>query len=193
MTHNVLENYKSFMVYLAGPIDFAPDLGASYREKLHDLLGQAGLDENMILDPTRKPLGDLDAYKDFDTEQDFFKALVKHERWDDYESYIKAIMHIDLRFVDKSDVIIATLNPDVPAFGTIHEIVVARQQKKPVLLVDPRGKGGTHRWAVGLVGHSNIFETHEEAVSYLADVLNGTMTADPDEWLFLHFNGKKHD
>ena len=66
MTYNVLENYKSFMVYLAGPIDFAPDLGVSYRQKLHTLLGEAGLEDNMILDPTKKPLGDMDAYKVFD-------------------------------------------------------------------------------------------------------------------------------
>ena len=186
---DMLRTYKSFMVYLAGPIDFCPDKGASYREKLHRMLNEVGLEPHMILDPTKKPLGKMEAYKDFDTEQQFFDALVKHERWDEYEEYIKAIMHIDLRFVDKSDVIIATVNPDIPMCGTWHEVVVARQQKKPVLLVDPRGKGGASRWAVGLVGHANIFETHEAAIAYFSDVISGRMVADADEWLFLHFNG----
>ncbi len=186
---SMLKTYDSFLVYLAGPIDFAADKGASYRKKLRKLLKEAGLSSHMILDPTQKPLGNLAAYKDFDTEQDFFDALVKHKRWDEYEAYIKTIMHIDLRFVDKSDVIIATVNPDIPMCGTWHEIVVARQQKKPVLLIDPRGKGGASRWAVGLVGHANIFETHEKAISYFGDVISGRMVADKEEWLFLHFNG----
>jgi len=188
---DILKTYDSFLVYLAGPIDFAADKGASYREKLRKLLKEAGLAPHMILDPTKKPLGDLAAYKDFDTEQEFFDALVKHKRWDEYEQYIKTIMHIDLRFVDKSDVVIATVNPDIPMCGTWHEIVVARQQKKPVLLIDPRGKGGTSRWAVGLVGHANIFSTHEAAMSYFTDVIHGRIGADQDEWLFLHFNGSK--
>jgi len=188
---DLLKTYKSFMVYLAGPIDFSPDLGISYRQKLHKLLEATGLSPNMILDPTNKPLGDLVEYRDFDTEQEFFNALVKHKRWDEYERYIKAIMHIDLRLVDKSDVIIATVNPEIPMCGTWHEIVIARQQKKPVLLIDPRGKGGASRWAVGLVGHVNIFETHEAAISYFGDVINGRIDADSDDWLFMHFNGKK--
>jgi nucleoside 2-deoxyribosyltransferase len=194
MNDSLLENYQSFLLYLAGPIDFSKDKGASYRTKLNKLLKKIGIEKKMILDPTQKPLNHLEAYKDFDTEQDFFDALVKHKRWDDYEKYIKTIMHIDLRMVDKSDVIIATVNPDIPMCGTWHEVVEARQQKKPVLLVDPRGKAGTSRWAVGLVGHKNIFETHEEAVEFLGDVISGKMPVDNDEWLFLHFkngNGKK--
>ena len=185
----LITHYPGFYLYLAGPIDFCPDKGASYREKLHGMLLEIGLEKDMILDPTKKPIGHMSKYKDFDTEQEFFDALVQHKRWDEYEEYIKAIMHIDLRFVDKSDVIIATVNPDIPMCGTWHEVVVARQQKKPVLLVDPSGKGGASRWAVGLVGHANIFETHEEAIAYFGDVLSGRMSADTDEWLFMHFNG----
>jgi len=188
---DILKTYDSFLVYLAGPIDFALDKGASYRHKLHKLLKKAGLAPHMILDPTQKPLGDLTAYRDFDTEQEFFDTLIKHRRWDEYEEHIKTIMHIDLRFIDKSDVIIATVDSNIPMCGTWHEIVVARQQKKPVLLIDPRGKSGTSRWAVGLVGHANIFETHEAAIAYFDDVIHGRILADSDEWLFLHFNGRK--
>lgn len=47
------------------------------------------------------------------------------------------VMHIDLRMVDLSDFIIATCPTNLYSVGTPHEIVVAREQHKPVLLVSP--------------------------------------------------------
>ena len=46
-------------------------------------------------------------------------------------------MHIDLRMVDVSDFIIAYCPTNIYSVGTVHEIVVARQQRKPVLFVSP--------------------------------------------------------
>ena len=46
-------------------------------------------------------------------------------------------MHIDLRMVDISDFVIAYCPTNVYSVGTPHEIVIARQQKKPVLFVSP--------------------------------------------------------
>ena len=46
-------------------------------------------------------------------------------------------MHIDLRMVDLSDFVIACCPTNLYSVGTPHEIVVARQQRKPVLLVSP--------------------------------------------------------
>jgi hypothetical protein len=47
------------------------------------------------------------------------------------------MMHIDLRMIDASDLMIACCPTNVYSVGTVHEIVLARQQKKPVLLVTP--------------------------------------------------------
>jgi len=46
-------------------------------------------------------------------------------------------MHIDLRMVDISDFVVAYCPTNVYSVGTPHEIVVARQQRKPVLFVSP--------------------------------------------------------
>ncbi len=46
-------------------------------------------------------------------------------------------MHIDLRMVDISDFVIAYCPTNIYSVGTVHEIVVARQQRKPVLFVSP--------------------------------------------------------
>lgn len=188
----ILKNYGSFLVYLAGPIDFVDDRGIGFRKVIKEKLLKMGLTKNMILDPTDKPVRYC-GYSDFDTEKDHYYSLRKHGHWDELEKMCQMTMHVDLRLVDKSDVVIAVMNPDVPMFGTIHEIVAARQQKKPVLLIDPRGREGTSIWAIGLVGYKHIFKTIDNATDYLSDILHGKMDADHTEWLFLNFNTEKQN
>lgn len=188
----LLKHYPSFHIYLAGPIDFLNDRGVGWRKELTKKLMDIGLTKNMILDPTDKPVT-YDGYKDFDTEKEHYYNLRRHGHWDELQKMCQMTMHVDLRFVDKSDVIFAVLNPNVPMFGTIHEIVVARQQKKPVLIVDPRGREGTSIWAIGLVGYKNIFKTTDEAVDYLNDLFNDKIAANSEEWLFLNFTNGNND
>jgi hypothetical protein len=45
--------------------------------------------------------------------------------------------HIDLRMVDSSDFLIAYCPTNIYSVGTPHEIIVCRQQHKPVLFVSP--------------------------------------------------------
>jgi hypothetical protein len=47
-------------------------------------------------------------------------------------------LHIDLRMVDTSDFVIAYCPTNVYSVGTPHEIILCRQQRKPVLFVSPR-------------------------------------------------------
>ena len=46
-------------------------------------------------------------------------------------------LHIDLRMVDTSDFVVAYCPTNIYSVGTPHEIVLARQQRKPVLFVSP--------------------------------------------------------
>ena len=46
-------------------------------------------------------------------------------------------MHIDLRMVDISDFVVAYCPTNIYSVGTVHEIVVARSQHKPVLFISP--------------------------------------------------------
>jgi hypothetical protein len=46
-------------------------------------------------------------------------------------------LHIDLRMVDTSDFVVAYCPTNIYSVGTPHEIVMARQQRKPVLFVSP--------------------------------------------------------
>ena len=46
-------------------------------------------------------------------------------------------LHIDLRMVDTSDFTIAYCPTNIYSVGTAHEIILSRQQMKPVLFVSP--------------------------------------------------------
>jgi hypothetical protein len=46
-------------------------------------------------------------------------------------------LHTDLRMVDTSDFVVAHCPTNVYSVGTPHEIILARQQRKPVLFVSP--------------------------------------------------------
>ncbi|HEV8185237.1 MAG TPA: hypothetical protein VGP40_04720, partial [Chthoniobacterales bacterium] len=46
-------------------------------------------------------------------------------------------LHIDLRMVDTSDFTIAYCPTNIYSVGTAHEIILSRQQAKPVLFVSP--------------------------------------------------------
>jgi len=187
---NVLKQYRGFFVYLAGPIDFEKDGGVGYRKSLKEKLKKIGVSEEMILDPCDKPvIGD--DFIDIDSEKEQFDRLREHRMWDEAEKCAKMTMHIDLRFVDKSDLVIATVNPNIPMCGTWDEVFMARNQKKPVILIDPRGREKTHMWAIGRVGYKNIFKTQDDAIAYLDDILHTRIPVDMTEWLFLQFNGKK--
>jgi hypothetical protein len=46
-------------------------------------------------------------------------------------------LHVDLRMVDTSDFVVACCPTNVYSVGTPHEVILARQQRKPVLFVSP--------------------------------------------------------
>jgi hypothetical protein len=63
------------------------------------------------------------------TETQKDRELLKSQResgdWKNISKYMKGVISRDLRMVDLSTFIIGKIDPDVPTFGTIHEIVIA--------------------------------------------------------------------
>lgn len=131
-------------VYLSGPMDFvasrAEEKKNGWRVRVKQFLQSYGAN---VFDPWEKPkVRGLHEYGKEDT------ATIKlRENWT-FEpgkdgAKIRAgcaktfweTMHIDLRMVDISDFVIAFCPTNIYSVGTPHEIVVARQQHKPVLFV----------------------------------------------------------
>lgn len=136
-------------VYLSGPMDFVASRAAEkkfgWRNRVGEFLHALGL---IVFDPWNKPeVRGLYEYgkEDIDTTK-------TRELWT-FEDTVTAAktrayccgkfwetMHIDLRMVDTSDFTISYCPTNIYSVGTVHEIILCRQQRKPVLFVSPQVK-----------------------------------------------------
>jgi hypothetical protein len=137
---------KASRVYLSGPMDFVhsreTEKESGWRNRVGDFLRKLGV---TVLDPWFKPeVRGLHEYgrEGIDTTNirdkwtfdqgragAEIRARITGKFWE--------TMHIDLRMVDTSDFTIAYCPTNVYSVGTVHEIVMCRQQRKPVLFVSP--------------------------------------------------------
>ena len=141
--HNFLQGAR---VYLAGPMDFVAsrelERKHGWRTRIKEFLEQLGV---TVFDPWEKPdIRGLFEYGKEDT-----KTISKRDQWTfepsaegassraELAEYFWETMHIDLRMVDISDFVIAYCPTNIYSVGTVHEIVVARSQHKPVLFISP--------------------------------------------------------
>lgn len=134
-------------VYLSGPMDFvasrAQEKKFGWRTRVGEFLRHHGA---IVYDPWSKPT--VIGMPHYGKEDEF--TLAKRENWtfgsrkQDYRLRGKigeefwATVHIDLRMTDTCDFVIAYCPTNVYSVGTVHEIVMARLQQKPVLLVSPQ-------------------------------------------------------
>lgn len=133
-------------VYLSGPMDFvasrATEKKFGWRNRVGDFIRSF---EGIVFDPWFKPavrglhqygledLNTLDARENWTFKPgpkgDATRAAIAEKFWE--------TLHIDLRMVDTSDFTIAYCPTNIYSVGTAHEIILSRQQLKPVLFVSP--------------------------------------------------------
>ncbi len=140
MSDNILSGTR---IYLSGPMDF---VGSRVIEKY---LGWRAIVtpilkalEMTVLDPWNKPK--VKGHKDYGKEgitpekgryeKDFW---VNKETRARFELDFWETVHIDCRMVDVADSLLAFVPTNIYSVGTVHEIVLGRNQFKPVLLVSP--------------------------------------------------------
>ena len=137
---------KGTRIYLSGPMDFvasrAEEKAYGWRNRVTRFLKARGA---TVFDPWNKPeIRGLEGYgrEDENTHatRDRWTFAATHEGAKERGAcaeWFWPIMHIDLRMVDVSDFVIAYVPTNIYSVGTPHEIIVARQQHKPVLMVCP--------------------------------------------------------
>lgn len=133
-------------VYLSGPMDF---VASREEEKKNGWRNRVGLFVRhygvTVYDPWNKPnvagMAHYGKEDEFSTEKrknwtfagtpegDRTRAELCAEFW--------PTLHIDLRMTDTADFLIAYVPTNIYSVGTVHEIVMARLQHKPVLFVSP--------------------------------------------------------
>lgn len=133
-------------VYLSGPMDFVADREAEKRDGWRNRVGQflkaLGV---VVFDPWVKPeIRGVQGYGREDEKQSFARAGWSFDdtkegaaRRADSAAAFWPSLHSDLRMVDTSDFVIAHCPTNVYSVGTPHEIILARQRRKPVLFVSP--------------------------------------------------------
>ncbi|HZC75898.1 MAG TPA: hypothetical protein VE220_07990 [Gaiellaceae bacterium] len=143
MTERMLNGAR---VYLSGPMYYGGEEHGEgeggWRSRVADFLEAQGA---TVFNPWQKP--HVRGVGEYGREGDMGQPY--RERWTFDDSSDGAVAraycrekarpmtHIDLRMIDTSDLMIAFCPTNIYSVGTVHEIVLARQQKKPVLLVTP--------------------------------------------------------
>jgi hypothetical protein len=133
-------------VYLSGPMDFvasrAIEKATGWRNRVGQFLRSFGL---TVFDPWEKP--QIRCLKEYGKEgagtTDIRRSWTYKVGAEGARARAKVAdtfwpaLHIDLRMVDASDFIICYCPTNIYSVGTAHEIIVARQERKPVLFVSP--------------------------------------------------------
>ena len=159
-----MNRLNGMRTYLCGAMDRVPDGGIGWRDTITPSLKEKGI---VVLNPCNKPVDVgvedgktrlvIDKYKN---DGEFKKIREKYA----------VIRTLDLRCVDISDFIIASIDVDVHACGTYEEITLANSQKKPVLVLCQQGKEYAPNWLFFMLPHQHIFGSMEDLISYLNHV-----------------------
>lgn len=209
-------DWDHFAAYLSGAIDFSHDGGRSWRQEWTEGLVEIGFKPHQIFNPCKKPLDG--AQFNLDDEAVIMRKHRNNREWSKLMDVMGEIVHVDLRLLDKSDLVLINMPKNgidtsiqseyekeppskafekimkkyadlqVPTYGTIHEMVVAHLQRKPMYMVWEGGKSTCSGWLMWLVGHNNVFSTFEELKTRLKNISNGKTAFNAKQWLLFDFD-----
>jgi hypothetical protein len=158
---------KDKAVYLAGSIHHnEEDSGVTWRENLTPTLqNEFGL---VVHDPCKMTINNVGEVGD---DKKMLKELIKQGDFNKVREVFFPILKSDLRRVDISHFIIVNYRPSIRHIGTIHEIVMANIEKKPILLYYPTNEiQEFNPWIACLVKSQHIFNDWDKMISYLKKV-----------------------
>ena len=177
-----MNKLRGMRTYLAGAMDRVHDGGTGWRNGLSPILKTMGV---TVLNPCDKP-ADI-GIEDIGTRQDIDQLKKRGEYSKIRDSY-SVIRTLDLRCVDISDFIIASIDTDIHACGTYEEISVANSQKKPVLIWCQQGKRNAPNWLFFMLPHQHIFGSLDEMLLYLVNLDSGKDINHYKRWFFFDQN-----
>ena len=164
--------------YAVGNLENTED-AENWRDSLANKLKSLGI---RCLDPT-KPI-----FQDQISETEETRQQLKKWREDGYYHlvcpFMKEVIRRDLRAVDASNFIVYKIEPSKPSYGSVHEIVVASQQRKPILMII-KDKKQMPLWLMGMVNMDYVFNTEDELVGYLQKLDSGELQINSKYWKIL--------
>ena len=175
-----MNRLKGLRCYLAGPIDHAEDDGVGWRNNAKLWLEQRGV---IPMDPCDKPTDDVE-HREIGEEKVLLMKLKQDRDFDELTRRMKAIAHVDLRMLDRSDFVICYIDMDAKPFGTIWELQQALNCKKPVMVFVNEGKENCSLWLYGVMNHNWMFDSMGDLFAYLHKVDSGSEEPDLTRWVF---------
>ena len=175
---NSLNRLRGMRTYLAGAMDRVADGGVGWRKKVTPLLEERGI---TVLDPCNKPV--QVGIEDSLTREKIIK-LKESGNYNKIREEYGVIRTLDLRCIDVSDFVIASIDINVHACGTYEEIAVANSQKKPVLIWCQQGKSAAPNWLFFMLPHQHIFGSLEDLIEYLEEVNENQDAYHYKRWFF---------
>jgi len=154
--------------------------GESWRENITSILEKMSI---TVFNPYHKPF--LKDIRENDDTRKHIHELMEEEQYDVVQERMKEIRAYDLNLVDRSDFIIAYIDPTTPTFGTVEELVTAVRMKKPTFISIEGGKKKTPYWLLGMFPHKYFYNTIDEISNMLVKIDSGEKEIDSDRWRLL--------
>jgi len=181
--NNKIGRLKHTLVYLGGSIDFAPDLGIGWREKITPWLENRNI---KVINPCNKWFME-EKFKEGQDFVNYRNNLKESGDFDELSKIMKEIRHIDLRLVDYASWLLVYIDMSIPHFGTIEEFTWANRCKKPSIIICKQGKKSLSDWAFGCIPHTNIFNNFNEAKEYIRHIDEDNNIDDLGRWVFMDY------
>lgn len=154
-------------IYLAGAIEKAPDLGATWRSEVSPVLESLGF---KVLNPLKEEstIAKVEQIKkDYKSWDDYRRATTI----EDYTSTLRQIVNLDLHIIDhETDILLVYWDIYVQqGAGTIGEITVAKYLGIPVYIVcSPCVKSSEiPGWILGCA--SQVFVSFDDGIEFLQE------------------------
>jgi len=169
--------------YLSGPIDFAENLGADWRNEITPYLESKNVRVDDPLKHSFYAQEEIDSVK-----RPRMKMLEDEGRFEELRSEMKEVIHWDLRCVDRASFVIVNYDNSVHMCGTYEEIFKANNQCKPVLLKLSCPRNKLSKWMYGRFPPEHMFESWGELQLYVDNIDSNPdyvfTEADKKRWLF---------
>lgn len=174
---------KGSLCYLAGPIDYAEDLGVGWRQYITPKLRALGM---YVLDPTNKPTAEKKLYENAENHAQR-KAWKEAGEFEILHKTGKPVRSFDLRCTDKADCIVVYLDASIQMTGTLEELFTSNKDKKPVLVFCKQGRKAIADWIYWTIPPKYIFETIDDVLDYIKKIDSGAET-DNSRWHFFDWD-----
>jgi len=174
-TKGVLAGTKT---YLAGNLEYS-DESLSWRDLVETELSNL---EIICLSPIKRTFDKQMVETKEDRER--LKLIRQNGEWDEVASYMKEVVKKDLRLIDLSDFVIFNFEFEKPTFGTMHELVVAEQQRKPIF-VTCRDLKLVPLWIMGLIDKKYFYRSITDVIEAVRKINSGEQSIDSDRWRLL--------